>query len=269
MPDKLYPWSYDESGFIPGGGGHLARKVLENIPDSVLFPWEEWTTARPPSAPEYSDHYITIGPASEDANNNWASFSQPAGDDFAFPVRMSQAGSSRLIQIAAYDDDGRVMPVGFHVGFYQMPGTNILSMPILPADVQDTYPPYKSPQRYPYFEGAFEAYEEDGTISHPETPSPVSTAGLIAAYGTFAGRAGYWPGADDGASSPTGLMVVEGSDLTWDMSRQSGWDPRASDGGTGGNPLLGSIHVMIYCDEQADRNVHFLGRIYRAEPGVS
>lgn len=277
VPDMLFPWSYESSGIIPGGSGHVGATIIGDVPDNVPFPWEEWTSTRPPSRPEFAAHYIHIGPASTNANDNWAVTSSNQGPGFAYPIRMSQAGSVRLLQLAAYDANGKVMKVPFHASFYLMKGTGVTTMPMLPAENVGQYPPgetdpnkqYKAGQRYPYFPYAFEKYNPDGTLRNNNTGNTLATAKLLASFGSDSGKAGYWPGSDDGSSEPTGLLVQESDVFSWDMSGQADWDPRKPDGGTGNNALLGSVFVMIYCDEQLSQDVYFLGRIYRAEPGVA
>jgi len=40
----------------------------------------------------------------------------------SIPIRMSQGGTIRLSQLAAYDRDGNVMPVKFHISVYKLNG---------------------------------------------------------------------------------------------------------------------------------------------------
>jgi hypothetical protein len=63
------------------------------------FPWEDWTATHPPSDPQWRDCYIHIGPASANADLNWANRRASLTDFQAFPVRMSQAGEARLVQV--------------------------------------------------------------------------------------------------------------------------------------------------------------------------
>jgi hypothetical protein len=269
VPDMLFPWSYEESGIIPSGNGHFGKTVLDGMPEDTLFPWEEWTSTRPPSDPAYTSSYLKIGPKSSNASENWALASRNQGPGFSYQIRMSQAGSARLLQLAAYDRNGHVLKVGFHASFYLMSGTGVTTMPMLPAADAPNYPPYLAGQRYPFFPYAFEKYNPDGTLRNNNTGNTLATAKLLASFGSDAGKAGYWPGTDNGTDPPTGLLVQEDNVFSWDMSQQADFDPRKVDGGTGNNALLGSVFIMVYCDEQLSEDVYFLGRIYRAEPGVA
>ena len=67
----------------------------------------------------------------------------------SIPIRMSQAGSIRLTQIAAYDKHGEVMPVKFHVSVYTNNGMAVELDAGLPgagswpvADPNPDFPPY-------------------------------------------------------------------------------------------------------------------------------
>ena len=265
LPDQLMPWNYAEgSGVIPSGPTFNATRLFEGMPPDTLFPWTSWTTQRPPNNPAFTDCYARIGPTSSNANNNWAGVGDAAGGlRLGLPVKLAQAGTIRLLEIAAYDRNGNVMRVPFHFSIYTSRGVNVLSMPTL-SDA-DSVPPYLTGQKYPFFAGAWEQYRTDGTKISTEQPVSVSSAGLVRAYGTGLVKAGYWPGSSLTGDPATGLLRDEGSfefDTTQDDASVNPFS-----GALGA--YAGYVYVMIYCDAQLTNEVFFLGRMYRVEPGSS
>lgn len=265
IPDMLFPWSYaDGSGFIPKG----SQALFDGIGPDVVFPWVEWTTLRPPKDPRWAGQYVRIPAVSSNANDNWANSRGTLRDFAAYRVRMSQAGEARLIQVAAYDRDGRVLKVPFHVSLYRTSGVSFSSMPKLGKD--DDFPPYGSGQAYPFFKRAWEQYAEDGTALNPETSQAASTAQLIAGWGNYYEKAGFWPGSSAFPDAkPTGLLVDE-SGFSWDLTDAAyNVDPQKTADENLKNPNRADLYVMIYCDAQASQDVFFLGRIFRKEPGTA
>ena len=164
------------SGYLPRG----SKSLFDGMPQDMEFPWETWTRKRPPRDPVWTADYIRIGPASRDANNNWARKPSPNTTTFtAFAVRMSQAGDAKLLQIAAYDRNGNIMKVPFHVSFYTVSGIAVTAMPALTKEQATKHPPYKKGQRYPFFDGAFEQVNAIGTdpIRLDEQPACCRSAG--------------------------------------------------------------------------------------------
>jgi hypothetical protein len=302
IPDQLLPWNYAQgSGYIPSGPAWNAKRLFDGIPDSIEFPWTEWTTQRPPASKSYRSCYARIGPASTNADNNWATLpkrdnGQGVGGKYGFSIRMAQAGQIRLLQLAAYDIDGNVMAVPFHFSLYYSSGVNVQSMPALAqsdvdamtaaTDAQNAaidaanaattppgttphvaHSPYRAGQHYPFFPAAWERYNSNGTQMNRPTTVESPGAGFVRGYGTGFVQAGYWPGASRLSDPPTGKLVDE---TVFDF------DTNASDFNI--DPLTthqlsqyaGYIHGMIYCDAQGpDREVFFAGRMFRVEPGSS
>jgi hypothetical protein len=264
--DLLFPWSYTlGSGYVPRG----SRSLFSGMPQDMEFPWEDWTRKRPPRDPVWAKDYIRIGPASNNADYNWAlvASANPL-DGLAHHVRLSQAGEAKLFQIAAYDRNGNIMQVPFHVSFY----TNEIQVPSMPwmtsAAQAAKYPPYKKGQRYPFFQGAFEAIGSSGRVSDNWTNS-LGTAGLMAGWGNYYEKAGYWPGSSSvTGAQPTGMLSLVNPGLSWNLTGeknrvnlQASPEANLKNDNTG----VADVRVMIYCDAQAAREVFFLGRIFRAE----
>lgn len=262
VPDQLYPWSYTSgSGYIPD-----SLHLFAGMPDSVIFPWTDWTTARPPSSAQWSASYIHLGPASANANNNWAVQRSSWGANMGIPVLAAQAGQIRLLQIAAYDRDGNVLRVPFHVSFYYLGSVNVSSMPAIPVEQASLFAPYKAGQHYPFVRDAFEEFLRDGTKPQNNAPSAYSAAGPVRIYGTYYEKAGFWPGSYAEGDEPTGMLVDEAV-WSFDISAQGDaiFDPYSSERNLT-NPHSGHIYAMIYCDAQVTDDVYFLGRMFRVEP---
>lgn len=269
VSDQMLPWSYEEgSGVIPSNEVHNATRLFSGMPSNVQFPWTEWTNARPPKDTKWKSSYLRLGPAQANADANWVTQATASGTAYGVPIKVSQAGAIRLLQLAAYDRDGNVLKVPFHVSFYYSGGVNVMSMPRIPADQKLLFPPYAIGQHYPFVRDGFEAYKIDGTKNDPNIPQPTESVGLIKAYGTFYEKAGFWPGSYAEGDAATGLLVDEGA---WQFdttnTADAYWDPyRAERNLT--NPKSGRIYAMIYCDAQATQEVFFLGRMFRSEPGT-
>lgn len=264
VPDQLLPWNYAEgSGVIPSGPNFNAAAFFDDMPDHVNYPWTDWTTMRPPSDPRWQYSYIKVPPASANADSNWAGVVDHDGSRLGFPIRLAQAGSIRLVQIAAYDENGNVLPVEFHFSLYLNRGVNYQAMPIIASTSTNT-DGHAVGQHYPFFTEAWEDWNLDGTRSNPQIPHATESAGLIKAWGTHYERPGHWPGVQ--ADPMTGLFVDE-DPFTFDLTQQANaFDPYSPDKNLT-NPEAGMVYGMLYCEAQGAAPVYFLGRMFRADPG--
>lgn len=265
IPDQLLPWSYPQgSGFIP----YESLKFWKGAPENLAFPWDEWTRRRPPKSKSWRGCYIRIGPASTtNAGKNWNRGPGAKGSGSIAHLRLSQAGDIKLLQIAAFDRNGNVMKVGFHVSIWQgSTGVTASDTPKLLADDMVPGKDYKKAQPYPFYRNAWEQFDAKGNrFSDPNQTHAEQI--LLMGYGNFFERAGYYPGSSSVyQATPTGLLVDE-TGFSYDGSTNPNFDPtgkRKNSWATGG-----VMEVLIYCDEQGDESVYFLGRCYRREPGTS
>lgn len=276
--DLILPWSYAEgSGVIPSGGGRSAVEFfMSKIPATANFPYEEWTRQYPPK--HYPNYYVKIGPVNTtNCTANWATRPDREGQGLALPIRMSQAGSIRLTQIAAYDKDGNVKPVRFHVSVYATNGVGPKDTPQFANDPETNGIKYLKPsyqvdwgvgQNHPMFENAWEIVQEDGT-----TPSDsegvylgASGNGLIVGWGNYFEPAGYSPGRFSRGADRTG-MLTDQAPWTWDLTTSGNLDTQ----NPANNSLLedaGMLYVNIYCDDHGGEPIYFMGRFFRQEPGT-
>lgn len=287
IPDQLVPWNYNKgSGFIPSGHVNNAVELFNGIPDQVIFPWTPWTKKRPPKDHKWRNAYIHIGPADHTLpRNNWAyrqggpSAQHGKGGHFGIPIRAAQAATIRLLQVAAYDRNGNVLAVPFHISFYTSRFVNVGSMPIIePNDVTiGGNDGYASPGHYPFAPSAWETYEPSGVLANPQIPVATQGSGLIRVYGTGFEQAGMYPNtgttlsgggrAPTGTTAATGLLVDESQwSIDTTQEGQNYFDPYTKK--QNAHSHTGMIWAMIYCDAQADNDVYFLGRMFRVEPGT-
>lgn len=268
IPDQLLPWDYaGGSGYVPSGAQLSSKRLFDGMPAGIPFPWTDWTRARPPRSASWKSCYIRLGPATGNANDNWTSVSDKSGSKLGIPIKMSQAGTIRLLQVAAYDKDGNVLPVSFHLSLYYSRGVNYTSMPSMPTEFEGKFPPYQGGQHFPFFPAAWETYKDDGTQQNPASANAVETSGLIRAWGSNYEKAGHWPGSSASGDPATGLLVDE---TTWSFDTthfDSTFDP-FSPTKNKANPLAGQVYAMLWCDMQKQQEVFFAGRMFRVEPGT-
>jgi len=270
VQDLLKPWSYaDGSGMVPTGSKEFFTKL---IPDSAAFPWTDWTTKYPPKNPAYAKFYIKIPKANlTNAANNWSGDTANGIFKAAIPVKMSQAGTIRLSQIAAYDRDGNVLPVYFHASVYNNSGVSPRDMPRIPTGtvkiVKPTGATFAAGQPNPFFQGAWEKIKPDGSETDDPGVTFPESAGFVMGWGNYYERAGYSPGLSSRGAPVSGKLEDEQA-WSFDTSSMPGFD-KYNPANNVNNTGAGVMYIMIYCDAQALQDVYFLGRFFRQEPGTS
>lgn len=270
VQDQILPWSYQQgAGIIPSGGGAFDATPLfiKKMPPEAKFPWTTWTRKYPPR--KYPSYYIKIAKRNANATKNWAGITRKGYYFASYPIRMSQAGSIRLTQVAAYDEDGNVLPCRFHISFYGSTGTTVDAMPKIPAELggKTSAGGYPAAQHYPFFPGAFETFNADG--SETNNPGRLLSGGSSwwSGFGNYYEGAGYWPGRQSRKDAKTGLLSEEQT-WTFDTTDSTAFDKYRAEK-TRNNDLAGLGYVMIYCDDQGTKPVYFLGRLFRQETGGS
>lgn len=272
IQDLLFPWSYKEgSGVIPSGGGFNATKFfMEKVPVEATFPWTDWTTKYPPK--DYPNYYIKIGKTNTtDSSSNWCAIPRDGDKGLAFPFRMGQSGNIRLTQIAAYDRNGNVLPVRFHVSFYMHTGTGPDAMPEFMTGDEPFLKPgrgvtvnYDHNQSNPFIKDAWEQVLDNGLDFTHANLLPRDNSGFVVGWGNYYEPAGYSPGRFSRGAARTGMLVDETS-WAWDLTDNFSKVDRDAPPNF---PHSGSLFVEIFCDEQGDEPVFFMGRLYRQEPGA-
>jgi hypothetical protein len=282
IQDLVLPWSYqDGSGCLPRGSKSFFNELL---PKTAEFPYEDWTTKYPPK--DNKNFYVKIGPtATTNSTKNWAGLARDGEITMSIPIRMSQAGTIKLSQIAAYDKDGHVLPVKFHISVYlrntvaadAMPkfawdpdgdGTNPEIEYLKPkttagADITHNYGAF---QENPFFKGAWERVDENGVLLEPSTYQVAENSGFVVGWGNYYEPAGYSPGRKTQGSPRTGLLT-DTAPWSWDQTADWGLDQPG--GLENPDEYQGILFVQIYCDDQGDEPVYFMGRFFRQEQGTN
>lgn len=248
IKDQYAPWNVNVgSGFIPTDSTNFFAD------NNSLFPWKNQVAEYPPNL--YPGYYVRVNANAKYSKDRWKTF----------PIILSESGSARLTQLAAYYEDGTPANVAFHFGIYDIRG----------GIMDPNYFPHtgtgKTGNYSPFRKYAFTKIDDNGT------PWSTGTAALNKEYepdpsakvlwGNLDQKAGYWPGQSSLGSPATGLLVDEGS---WDWSfNQNDKDVKRV---AGQNPATTvpttaySYTAAIYCE--ANEDVFFIGRIFRKEPGA-
>jgi len=304
QPDLLYPWDYTSgSGVMPGwdktnisygtqsifqrASNYLAlygptlTPAFVDEPDLVEFPWTDYTTRYPPST--WPGYYMYI-PARSAVTPNpdmcWANAAYSAAntdqqnlDAFTpYTVRLGAAGDIKLIQIAAYNANGTVKQVPFHVSIYSSSGISYSSMPAIQEGF--TMPPdtiYASTsgaqaltKHYPFFAEAWERTSPDGTTPGDQAFRIAADGNsFLAGWGTYYERAGYWPGSSaKRGDSATGLLVDEVG-FSWDFRDMPNKIDRGKSYAQQASTSNVDAYLMIFCESSTP--TYFLGRLWRRE----
>lgn len=265
VEDMIKPWSYSNgSGILPSGGQFDATKLFTKLmPELERFPWTTTTKKYPPK--KYPGFYIKLNPKNAVADKNWCGLTKDGKSVAAIPIKMSQQGTIRLSQVAAYDENGNVLPVRFHISLYTNSGVTVSSTPSIDVVGPNTGG-YKAGEHYPFFPHAWEKYNDNGEVSKTGGRVVTDSAGLTVGWGNFYEGAGYSPGRSSIPGNPkTGLLTDETS---WGFNTAVGTeiDP-GSVKDTAKNKTAGQMYALIYCDDQGTKPVYFLGRFFRQEPG--
>lgn len=301
VPDQLVPWSYQRgSGFIPSGKGKSSLALFDGMPDKMQFPWTDWTTQRPPGHHKWRNSYIgPITPDGTRASNMWAyraTDKHQLLSRFGIPIFTAQACTIRLLQIAAYNADGTVAKVPFHVSFYVNSGVAVSNMPMLTTAevaggaeslVGGSHATYAAKDYYPFGSLAWEQYNSDGTLTNPQVPQAHVSSHQVRIYGTYFQMAGFYPGSDPGPTdaagvrhpnrtarlaAATGLLVDESQWSIDTTTVDAEFDPvsKKNDQKLRRKGAAGMVYAMIYCDQvdpAGNGDVYFLGRMFRVPTG--
>ena len=94
-----------------------------------------------------------------------------------------------------------------------------------------------------------------------------SGAEVVVGWGNYYEPAGYSPGRFSKGASRTGLLEDDTA-WSWDLSSLLNLDkPKNPKLGNQNEEYSGMLFIMIYCDDQDDQSVYFMGRFIRQEPG--
>ena len=247
LEDQLLPWDYNAgSGYIP----FSAKNYFLGIEHAqAQFPWNGYVATHKPRNGN-ATHFIKCNAQHAVPLRRWTTMK----------VRAAEKGTIKRIEICAFDANGAVLKVPFHVSIYK---------------VQSPKFPYKNgvDNSSPFWPEAFQSTNQYGfawTGTNMLGPDP----NMIIGWGDVQQPAGYWPGRYSDAYPATGMFADEGSwqfDLSEPLDKAKPGAKRSTDG---------YLFVSIYCDTTtsglnafgiagiAPQPVYFLGRMYRQEPGT-
>ena len=265
VQDLILPWSYSQgSGCIPSGGPNDSTEFFtKRLGETSRFPWTEFTTKYPPK--KYPKYYVKINPHNANADKNWGNL-RTDGIAQGFPIRMSQNGTIRLIQVALYDENGNVVPARFHFSIYNNSGVTSRDMPRIPDNKSPGREQYKPGQAYPFFQGAFERLNPDGTETTDPNRILHDSAGLVVGWGNYYEEAGYSPGKFSAGNPKTGLLIDE-SPWSFDTTMDPDFD-KYDVKNTREATTTGLLYGMVYVDHHGNKPVYLMGRAWRSEPGA-
>jgi hypothetical protein len=208
----------DGAGFT--GGASQVVKFIQASPDNIAEPADSLSLRNTVFGEDLTTHglYVPVQAGAANPTGRWA----------FFPILLANAGSIYRTEMAAYDKNGHLAPVEFHMSLYSVK-VDQSGMPADPNDSSNTFPGSKVAYAA-LWDGAFEKVRRNGT-PWPENEkewhwgNPHQQIG----WGTFDRPGGYSPGTKDpGDMTPTG-QLVDGAQWDFDMNDVLDWGGHAYD----------------------------------------
>ena len=170
--------------------------LFDGMPNEIGFPWDGVDHHPPAEGPEVDQAATcTWARPRTTPTATGSSSTTLAAPTCGVPIKMAQAGQIRLLQVAAYDADGNVLKVPFHISFYYV-GRGQRAV--------DAADPGRAGGRCSRRTPPASATRSCATASRrSRSTAPRSTrtsrsrpraSACIRAYGTFYEKAGFWPG---------------------------------------------------------------------------
>lgn len=246
LEDILAPWDYGAgSGYVPKASTQYFREMTRDAKQEK-YPWRKWVkgsnSAGKSNRPAHSqEFFVRVDANSTKRAKRWT----------IVPVRLSQKGTIRLTQIAAFKANGDMALCPFHVSIYDRKLT-AMKMP------RDKGGPS------PFITSAFESIDPNTGLPWKASKGVVQLAppeGFIIGWGNKEQKAGYSPGRSSDGHHPTGMLYDEAT-WQWDFTMRSDFKRTA---GAKQKQAALSVYVAFYAEYTED--VFFLGRFYRQEPG--
>jgi hypothetical protein len=247
VDDINAPWDYAAgAGCIP----LAAKDFHKSRPSGEGFPYPNWAKTHSPTT--NPDWYVKC---TANASTYLARWVGP------IPIRTSEKGTIDRTEVAAYDRNGNVLKIPFHVSFYALD---------VAADDMPTAQDGTGPS--PYINNAFEANNPATGLPWPPGNYLTPPDSFIVGWGNrvngIYNRAGFSPGSEADGNSPTGTLV----DMTsWQYDNTSNieYDPSLPNGLQ--NDLAVTIYAMFYAEVPfpspiASQPVYFMGRLFRTNP---
>ena len=252
--DQFAPWSKKI------GSGCIPTKSKNFFADNVSrFPWEEQVAKYPPNT--HPEFYVRVNANARKSFDRWTFF------DFV----LSENGTARLTELAAYKADGTRAKVAFHFGIYDIEGGKAGIDPYSMPHDGDNFSPFTK-----YF---FTKTDDNGV---PWTTDPSGRSSMyyptdkdgkeigVILWGNYDQRDGYWPGQYDKGSPVSGLHK-DTAEWAWNFDDRRDFSAERI---AGNKPAPSKMNVSaysytgaIYCEAPYD--VYFIGRILRKNLGTN
>lgn len=246
-----------QNPWLPGGKGDPVQGDIKNAAGGSNFMMLSNTTKT-----GKSPLYVPVHAGALNPSLRWG----------VVPVLMSQAGQISRVEFCAYDADGNVAPIEYHVSFYMNSAMHISNMPRQDNGLGPTKANYAA-----LWDGAFETIDPTTGLPYVDADPRRPDKAFKIGWGTYDRPAGYSPGAKNGGAStaqtPTGKLI---DGATWDFNFVASNPGFPSTGKTAsGKPIASSAvmgSVAIYAQipswyTQTQKNdydwVYFVGRFYR------
>lgn len=246
IEDAQAPWDYT------AGSGYFPRQSVgffRDMPPGEIFPYADQAKRYPPRL--YPKFYLQVNANAAGARNSQGG--RVARWTMPFPILMASKGTIRRTEVVAYDKDGNVAQVPFHLAVYQTT--------VYPDDMPDDG---RGPS--PFLPGAFDSTDifgnslpgdDNGFLLGPQQS-------LIIGWGDGDQPAGYSPGLRSAGDPLTGLLT---DDQTWtfDLTNNLDFDKALA----AGRKQMDS-GLVIYGALYAEWHdyVFFRGRFYNQEAGT-
>lgn len=236
IEDVNAPWDYSAgSGYIPRSSVNLFR----HKPEELVYPWDSWLQAHPPSVS--GGFYVRIPANAASTKGKWV---------MSVPVLMGAAGTIRRSVFTVVDREGVRLEIPFHVSFYY---NQVPSIPFTGTNYSPFYPDH------------FESVGADG-VPFPPLNFNQPDDSFIVGWGNANQKGGYSPGRSSEGGTPTGMLIDE-SAWSWDMNgKNENYDPYHVPK-QGQQPLTArQIYMCAYAEYSTE--VYLVGRLWRMEPGT-
>ena len=243
VEDQMAPWDYSAgSGFIPFG----SHALMSHKPDRITFPNEEWTRAHPPNA--FPHCYVTVHADAAESRDRWT--------QKAVGILTSERGTIARTEVAAYDFNGNVLKIPFHMSVYYV-NVTWRAMPYQGYGPHANYSPFQP--------GAFQTIDAATGEAYPKGNFLKPQDTFIIGWGDHDEKAGYSPGSYSAGNKPTGLLE---DDSQWNFDQVSAgkFDILQPVGVQHQQRSAVLVYVMFYAEYTEP--VHFQGRFYRLNPGT-
>jgi hypothetical protein len=307
IEDLVMPWNSKQgSGFVPRYASEMERKstfpyeedtkILKNRPDQIFKPKyitgkinnkQELITTnnmlRAATLTGKTPFYVPLNVGNPNHSLRWA----------FIPVMLSQAGTIVRSEFCAYDRDGNVAPVEFHVSVYLLSGSidgvaavDVGGMPRMTDQVAIDAEAARWGGNPPLpllgkssglFKNAWYSVDPETGVKYPNIGSNLNAEYHLASshynlqmgWGTYEMPAGYSPGSKQQGTTPecTG-QLLDGANWAYNFSDVATFVAGLNDGDSKVPASSYSMTVALYAQNVDELNpdydwVYIMGRFYR------